>query len=133
MALQHFNPEIVHPPARNAYSIAVISTGSRHVHLSGQIGRNKDGSYDGDGGMAAQMRTCMSNIVKVLAACGAKPEHVVRMTIHTTDMDRYIKEGDPERNKHFTPGKLPVGTLVEISRLADPKALIEVTVDAIVE
>jgi enamine deaminase RidA (YjgF/YER057c/UK114 family) len=55
------------------------------------------------------------------------------MTIHTTDMDRYIKEGDPERNKHFTPGKLPVGTLVEISRLADPKALIEVTVDAIVE
>jgi enamine deaminase RidA (YjgF/YER057c/UK114 family) len=133
MPLTHLNPPTVYPPARNAYSVAVISTGTRHVHLSGVVGRNKDGKYEGDGGMAAQMRGCMDNVVKILTAAGAKPEHVVRMSIHTTDVVRYIKEGDPERNRHFTAGKLPTGTLVEISRLADPEALIEVTVDAVMD
>jgi enamine deaminase RidA (YjgF/YER057c/UK114 family) len=133
MPLKHLNPPDVYPPARDAYSVAVISTGSRHVHLSGVVGRDKDGKHEGDGGMAAQMRVCIDNIVKILAAAGAKPEHVVRMTIHTTDVVRFIKEGDPERNRHFTAGKLPTGTLVEISRLADPQALIEVTVDAVMD
>jgi enamine deaminase RidA (YjgF/YER057c/UK114 family) len=133
MPLTHLNPPTVYPPARNAYSVAVVSTGSRHVHLSGVVGRNKDGKHEGDGGMAAQMRTCMDNVVKILEAAGAKPEHVVRMSIHTTDIQRYIKEGDPERNRHFTTGKLPTGTLVEITRLADPQALIEVTVDAVMD
>ena len=72
MPLTHLNPPTVYPPARNAYSVAVISTGSRHVHRSGVVGRNKDGKLEGDGGMAAQMRTCMDNVVKILEAAGAK-------------------------------------------------------------
>jgi len=133
MPLKHINPPDVYPPARNAYSVAVISTGSKQVHLSGVVGRNKDGKHEGDGGMASQMRVCIDNVMKILAAAGAKPSDVVRMTIHTTDVVRYIKEGDPERNRYFEPDRLPTGTLVEISRLADPQALVEITVDAVID
>ncbi|MCZ6549633.1 MAG: RidA family protein [Deltaproteobacteria bacterium] len=133
MPLEHINPKDVFLPRNDAYTMVITSTGTKQIHLSGVTGKNKDRQFAGDGGMASQVRVTIENIVKMLAAAGAKPSDVVRMTIYTTDMNLYLKEGDAERNTCFEKGKRPVGTLVEVSRLADPKCLVEISAIAVID
>jgi enamine deaminase RidA (YjgF/YER057c/UK114 family) len=133
MPLEHINPKDVFLPRDDAYTMVITSTGTKQIHLSGVTGKNKDRQFVGDGGMASQVRVTMENIVKMLAAAGAKPSDVVRMTIYTTDMKLYLEEGDAERNTCFESGKRPVGTLVEVSRLADPKCLVEISAIAVID
>ncbi len=133
MPLEHINPKDVFLPRNDAYTMVITSIGTKQIHLSGVTGKNKDRQFAGDGGMASQVRVTIENIVKMLAAAGAKPSDVVRMTIYTTDMNLYLKEGDAERNTCFEKGKRPVGTLVEVSRLADPKCLVEISAIAVID
>ncbi len=133
MPLEHINPKDVFLPRDDAYTMVITSIGTKQIHLSGVTGKNKDRQFAGDGGMASQDRVAIENIVKMLAAAGAKSSDVVRMTIYTTDMNLYLKEGDAERNTCFEKGKRPVGTLVEVSRLADPKCLVEISAIAVID
>jgi enamine deaminase RidA (YjgF/YER057c/UK114 family) len=73
-------------------------------------------------------------VAVVLRAAGAAPEHVVRMRIYVLDVDAYrrdAKEIGRRWREHF--GRwFPAMTLVQVSRLYDPDALIEVEADAVV-
>ncbi len=94
MPLEHINPKDVFLPRDDTYTMVITSTGTKQIHLSGVTGKNKERQFVGDGGMASQVRVTIENIVKILAAAGARPSDVVRMTIYTTDMNLYLKEGD---------------------------------------
>ena len=69
----------------------------------------------------------------MLACAGAGPEHMVRMTWYITDRDEYnarLRElGTVYREvlgKHF-----PAMTCVEVSRLVEPRAKVEIEVTAV--
>jgi enamine deaminase RidA (YjgF/YER057c/UK114 family) len=125
----------INPPgwARpKGYSNAVIGRGTV-VMVAGQIGWNAAQQFESDD-FIAQLRQALTNTVEVLAAAGAKPEHVARMTWYVTDKKRYLA--------HITEvgaawrdimGRIfPAMTLLEVSGLVEGRALIEIESTAII-
>ena len=84
--------------------------------------------------LAGQFAQVLRNILAILAEGGAGPEHIVRMTCYVTDLDAYRASlhdiGEAWKlviGKHY-----PAMALVEVSRLVEPQALVEIEATAVV-
>lgn len=112
--------------------VVVIETaGHAHIYLSGQVARDPDGTIVRKGDMRAQIRKVCENIEKGLAHVGADFDDVVRATTYVTDIEEYYRCSD-ERFKFFRNNR-PASTLIQISRLGHPDAMIEIECEAIIE
>jgi enamine deaminase RidA (YjgF/YER057c/UK114 family) len=125
----------INPPgwARpKGYSNGVVGRGTI-VMVAGQIGWNAAQQFESDD-FIAQLRQALANTVAVLAAAGAKPEHVARMTWYVTDKQRYLARlsevGAAWRD--IMGRTFPAMTLLEVSGLVEDRALIEIESTAIV-
>ena len=113
------------------YANGVLARGAL-IFVGGQIGWNAALQFESDD-FIVQTRQALMNIVAVLKAGGAGPEHMVRMTWYVTDRVEYsarLKElGGVYREvmgKNF-----PAMTCVEVSGLVDDRARIEIEVTAV--
>ena len=114
------------------YANGVAARGTL-VFVGGQIGWNGDQQFESDD-FIAQTKQALQNVHAVMACAGAGPEHMVRMTWYITDRDEYnarLRElGGVYREvmgKHF-----PAMTCVEVSRLVETRAKVEIEVTAVV-
>ena len=124
----------LNPPdwlAPKGYANGVMARGSL-LFLGGQIGWNAQQEFESDD-FIAQARQALLNIVAVLQAGGAGPEHMVRMTWYVIDRHEYrsrLKElGAGYREvigKNF-----PAMSCVEVSGLVEDRAKIEIEVTAV--
>lgn len=80
--LERLNPATLAPPVMDLYSQVVIAPAGRLAFISGQVALDADGALVGAGDHAAQARQCFLNLRLALAALGAGPDRVVKMTIH---------------------------------------------------
>src|SRR3569833_1350040 len=83
--------EIVNPagwPKPKGYANGIAGRG-RLVFVAGQIGWTPDEVWESDD-FIGQLRQALKNTVAVLAAAGAGPEHIVRMTWYVTDKREYV-------------------------------------------
>ena len=119
-------------PRPRGYSNGVTARG-RMVFVAGMIGWDAQGVFHTDD-MAGQVRQALQNVVEVLTAGGAKPEHIVRMTWYVTDKKEYVA-AYPEIGKAF---KELIGsfnaamTAVEVAALVEDRAKVEIEVTAVV-
>lgn len=114
------------------YANGVAARGTL-VFVGGQIGWNGEQVFESDD-FIAQTRQALKNVHAVLACAGAGPEHMVRMTWYITDRDEYnarLRElGGVYRE---VMGKcFPAMTCVEVSRLVEKRARVEIEVTAVV-
>jgi enamine deaminase RidA (YjgF/YER057c/UK114 family) len=114
------------------YSNGVSATG-RTIHVAGQIGWTADQQLV-PGGLVAQTKQALVNIVAVLAEDGAHPEHLVRLTWYVTNRADYLAAaqeiGAVYREvigRHF-----PAMSAVEVSALMESNAEVEIEATAIV-
>ena len=113
-----------------AQVVEVTRTGpGRSIHVAGTYGWDMDQTLVEPSDMAGQVHAVMENIRRSLAAVGATPADVVRVKSYVTDMDAFIREGVDEF-RLFWGDKPPASTLVQIVRLGDPRAMIEMEVYA---
>ena len=94
------------------------------VFVSGVVPVDAEGRLVGEGDIVEQARQVFRNMAEVLSAVGATFADVAKVTVFLTDVDDRAKI-NPVRQEVFGDAK-PASTLVEISRLAVPGALIEV-------
>ena len=80
MALECINPADL--PTPSTYTHVVVATGSRWVFIAGQEPEDQEGSVVGHGDLAAQARQVFANLGRALAAAGARPEQVAKITIY---------------------------------------------------
>jgi 2-iminobutanoate/2-iminopropanoate deaminase len=100
------------------------------LFVSGCVPVDAEGNLVGGDDVVAQARRVFENIGSVLAAAGAGPADVLKVTIFLTDVDDRPKI-NPVRQAFFGDTR-PASTLVEVSRLAIPGAKIEVEAVALV-
>ena len=120
------NGELLYVPV-----VTIHGSDHAHIYLSGQVPRKPNGEVVGVGDMRTQIRVTCENIGKGLAHAGATFNDIVNSTTYVTDIMEYYKHSD-ERFKYFKDVR-PASTLIEISRLGPPDAMIEITVEAIIE
>lgn len=107
-----------------------ISGGTRHIFVSGQVSKDRDGNVVGAGNMRAQIEQVGENVKLCLEAAGATLADLVQTTTYVTDIDEFFKYPDI-RHRYFGPA-LPTSTTIEVRRLARPEYMVEVNAMAIV-
>ncbi len=125
------NPESLVAPV--GFSHAVVAASGRTIYLGGQTAHDASGSITAEG-IVEQFAAAAANVVTVLEAAGAKPEHLVSMQIFVTDVAAYrasLKELGPAYRKHFG-DHYPAVSLFEVGGLFDPAALVELVCVAVV-
>lgn len=118
------NPETLPPPS--GFSHAVIAQTGRTVYLAGQTAQHLDGSVVA-GGMAEQFDVAAGNVVKALEAAGAHPQDLVSIQIFVTDIAEYqrLSKAIGEVYRRHFGRHYPAMALLEVSRLFDAKAKVE--------
>lgn len=119
-------------PRPKGYANGVAVSG-RQIYVAGMIGWDAHGQFHTDD-LAGQARQAMQNIVEVLAAGGAKPEHIVRMTWYITDKKDYLAQ-QVEIGKAYREliGSFSVAmTAVQVAALIEDRAKVEIEVTAVV-
>lgn len=116
------NPDNVRAPQGSYSHVAEVKSGGRMIFIAGQVGVDKDGNM-GDG-FDAQAEIVFQNIKDILASEGMDLTNVVKMTTFLVNADD-TQALRGVRDKMMD-GAEPPNTLCIISRLADPKFLIEI-------
>lgn len=117
-------------PKPKGYANGIKAQGTFLV-VAGMIGWDREGRFAD--GLVAQTRQALANIIAVLAEGGARPEHIVRLTWFIRDVDEYLAAqrelGEAYRvvmGRHF-----PVMSVVEVGRLVEPAARVEIEATAV--
>lgn len=131
MTLECINPKDL--PTPQTYTQVIVATGSRLVFVAGQEPEDIYGKLVGRGDLAAQARQVFSNLGRALAAAGASPRQVAKITIYVVNYsrDEHLPIIEAARLTLFGDHK-PVDTLVGVTALS-PDYLIEVDAIAVVD
>ena len=118
-------------PVPRGYANGMTARG-RIVVTGGVVGWDVTGTFPE--GFAAQARQCFSNIAAILAEGGARPHHVVRLTWYVTDIDDYAANLRPlgQAYREIFGQHYPAMAVVQVVRLVEKAALIEIEATAIV-
>jgi enamine deaminase RidA (YjgF/YER057c/UK114 family) len=118
-------------PAPRGYANGRTGRGTA-VHVAGQIGWDDQGAMAT--GMVDQFAYAIDNVIAVVRAGGGNVADIATMTVFITDIEAYrgaVKElGAAWRGRmgrHF-----PAMTLVAVSALVEPSALVEIQATAYV-
>ncbi|MGO4338891.1 RidA family protein [Labrys sp. KB_33_2] len=131
MPLQCINPDGI--PTPQTYSHVVVSKGSRLVFIAGQVAEDPHGNLVGRGDMVAQATQVFANIGLALAAAGARPDQVTKLTIFVADYKRdYLSQIEEGRISLFGVHK-PTDTLVGVAALSHADYMLEVDAIAVVD
>ena len=114
------------------YANGVAATG-RQVFVAGMIGWDAQNQFQTDD-LVGQVRQALQNVVDVLAAAGATPAHITRMTWYLTDKRNYLARareiGAAYRDLI---GDFGIAmTAVQVSALIEDRALVEIEVTAVI-
>ncbi|MFY1679669.1 MULTISPECIES: RidA family protein [unclassified Streptomyces] len=136
MTVQHFTPEGMLQPA--PYHHVAVGTGSKHVHVSGQVARQADGVPVAPGDLAGQVAQALRNTAIGLAGTGASFTDVLRLTF-------YVTQWSPEKISDFMTGveavadeiglrlPMPPASLIGVEHLFEPDVLVEVEATALLD
>lgn len=111
-------------PPVNGYSHAVAFTG-RMVAMSGQVPLDADGKLIGEHDPRAQIRQVFVNLVAALAAAGATPDRIVKLTVFLTDLAD-LDAFRQVRDEFLVPERLPACSLVQVAGLVNPAFRVEI-------
>ncbi|WP_432187166.1 RidA family protein [Streptomyces sp. Tue6028] len=136
MTVKHFTPEGMLQPT--PYHHVAVGTGSKHIHVSGQVARNADGTPVAVGDLAGQVAQALRNTALGLRGAGATFADVLRLTF-------YVTKWSPEKIDDFMTGvetvadeiglRLPMApaSLIGVDHLFEPDVLVEVEATAVLD
>lgn len=125
------NPDVLGVP-RGWTNGMLAPSGGRVLFVAGQDAAEPEGEVTTDD-FTTQFGVALEKTLAIVEEAGGRIEDIGRMTIYVTDLDTYRAErarlGDVYRasmGKHF-----PAMALVEVKRLVDPRALVEIEATAV--
>ena len=121
-------------PRPSGYANGVAVPAGRLVFVAGQVGWNPHTLQFESDDMASQTAQALRNIVAVLAAGGAGPRQIVRMTWFITDRRAYLSAlaAIGASYRQIIGAHYPAMTLVIVAGLLESGALVEIEATGVV-
>jgi enamine deaminase RidA (YjgF/YER057c/UK114 family) len=127
--------DIINPPALGrprGFSHGLLApAGARLLFVAGQTAADADGQVKSRT-FAQQFDECLARVLAVVESAGGTPGHVGRMTVFVTTLDEYLASREllgaiwrQRMGAHY-----PAMALVEVARLVDEGALVEIEATA---
>ncbi len=125
MSLERINPGELGRPSGFSHAVSVAA--GRLVFLAGQTGHDGDGTIVA-GGVVAQFERALGNLLAALAAAGGRPGDLASLTVYLTDIDDYRAHAGQIGAvwRRLVGTDYPAMAAVQVSRLWDPGALVEI-------
>ena len=119
-------------PRPSGFSDGMVAEG-RILVTAGEIGWDPITGRLADIGFVAQVRQALSNVVAVLRAAGAGPEHLIRLTWYVTDRDAYLAERTAVgvAYREVVGMHYPAMAVVIVAGLIEPGAMVEIEAIAV--
>jgi enamine deaminase RidA (YjgF/YER057c/UK114 family) len=124
-------------PEVDVYRQVSVATGSKLIHVAGQVAWDADGKTIGEGDLTAQVEQCYLNVATALAGVGASFADVVKLTVHVVD---WTPNQMPELLEGIARASAKLGTtpmapvsLFGIAALDVPEHLVEVEATAVID
>ncbi|WP_030491463.1 RidA family protein [Micromonospora chokoriensis] len=136
MPVTRFSPDGLQP--HTPYDHVAVATGSRHIHVSGQIARLGDGTPVAPGDLTGQVAQALRNTGRALAGADASFEDVVRLTFYVTDwtpekIGPFMAGIESVVEELVLPWPLPPASLIGVDYLFEPDVLVELEATAIAQ
>ncbi|MDP3491596.1 MAG: RidA family protein [Hyphomonadaceae bacterium] len=118
-------------PTPRGYANGMLAQG-RLVVTGGLVGWNAAGEFPAT--FVEQARQTFVNIVAVLKAGGAHPEHLVRLTWYLVDIEEYLAEQKAlgAAYRETIGAHYPAMAVMQVVRLVEPAARIEIEATAVI-
>ena len=110
-------------------SLRVQEPSGTWIYVSGQFGIDDAGAIP-PGGLAAESRAALENVVKAVQEAGGTAANIVKITAYFTSLDDYQRYNEVRREV-FAPN-LPTSTAVAVAGLILKEASIEIDAVAFV-
>jgi enamine deaminase RidA (YjgF/YER057c/UK114 family) len=98
------------------------------IFVTGTLGLEPDGRFAP--ALKQQTRRALEIIIAAIEALGGRASDVVRTRLYVTDISQWREAG--EVHSEFFESIRPATTMVQISKLIDAEALVEIEADAVV-
>jgi enamine deaminase RidA (YjgF/YER057c/UK114 family) len=131
MTLDRVNPPSLARPS--GFSHAVVADGGRVVFLAGQVALGADGTIVGDT-VTEQFERALANLLEALRAAGGGPENLASLTVYAVDLGDYREHGRDIGAvwRRLAGRDYPAMAAIEVSRLWEPAALVEIQGHAVI-
>ncbi|MGW0003614.1 RidA family protein [Nocardia grenadensis] len=136
MAVQLRTPEGMFTPV--PYHHVAIGSGTRQVHVAGQIARDAAGNPVATGDLAGQVAHALRNTARGLAGAGATFADVVRLRFFVTHWtpdkyDDFVAGIERVVEELGIPQPLPPLSAIGVDYLFEPDVLVEVEAYAVLD
>ncbi|WP_404817799.1 MULTISPECIES: RidA family protein [Rhodococcus] len=117
------------------YHHVAVSTGTRQVHLAGQVAHMPDGlPIPTD--LAGQVSQALRSVARGLDGAGATFRDVVRLTFYVTDwqpekIEQFMAGVQTVAQEIDLPDPMPPASLIGVAALYEPAVLVEIDATAI--
>lgn len=119
-------------PRPKGYSNGIAAHG-RTIFTAGVVGWDEREFFVSKE-LPGQFAQVLRNILTIIAEDGAGPQNLARMTVYVTSVDEYLASlpaiGDAW--KEIIGPHYPAIALIEVNRLVDPRAKVEIEATAVV-
>ena len=130
--MRTINPISLGPPRGFSHGV-LAPPGAQLLFVAGQTAADASGVVS-DSAFAPQFDAALARVLTVVQEAGGTPAQVARMTVFVSDLDAYLESrpllGDiwaRRMGKHY-----PAMALVEVSRLVDAGAAVEIDAIAVI-
>jgi len=120
-------------PRPSGFSYAISASGARTVHFAGHTAADAQGRIVGPGRLTAQFEQVLLNLQATSQAAELGLSQVVKLTLYVTDIQAYRAEVEQigAIYRRFFGSHYPAMTLVQVQRLWDEEAMIEIDAVAV--
>lgn len=124
-------------PQIDVYRQVSLASGSKLIHVAGQVAWDADGTTIGEGDLAAQVEQCYLNVATALAGVGASFADVVKLTVHVVDWTPQrmpeLLDGIARASKKLGMTPMAPASLFGIVALDVPEHIVEVEATAVLD
>jgi enamine deaminase RidA (YjgF/YER057c/UK114 family) len=119
-------------PRPSGYSDGIAAHG-RMIFVSGQIGWDPVTHLLAGQDLPSQVRRALENVLAILHAAGATPEHVVRLTWYITDRAQYLSSQNAlgAAYRKLFGNHYPAMSVVVVAGLLEEGAVVEIEATAV--
>jgi 2-iminobutanoate/2-iminopropanoate deaminase len=130
MAKQQIRSDRLRQPSGVFSHATAIEARGRLVFISGMIARRADGTMAGIGDIEAQTRQVCENLKAVVEAAGGTMDDICRVDVYIRNMEQFA--GIHKVRAEYFKEPLPASTMVEVTKMTSPDALIEINAIAVI-
>jgi enamine deaminase RidA (YjgF/YER057c/UK114 family) len=123
-AIRKANPPTVAKPVAAYSHVAEVPPGTRLLYLAGQVGNRPDGTLPE--AVEDQAVQALENIRLILAAEGARPQDIAKLTFYVAAKPASLAKLNAKRTEMFAGTPPPPSTWVQVAGLARPEYLVEI-------